>query len=220
MIVGSKPLNLPLYRLAITPAGLREESSSGTHISNERLEFLGDAILGAVIADQLYIKYPYRNEGFLTETRAKLVNREVLHGVGLKIGLKNLFSEQLSGRNFTQSKSLYGDMLEALIGAIYLDRGYGFTKKYIIERLLVHLDVNEAVNTTINYKSKAIEWAQKEGKSVEFKLLGVQGTQRLKEFRVALLIAGEEIAQGTGSNKKKAEQNACEKACDILNIDT
>lgn len=218
MMVGSKPFNIVLYRLAITPSGLQESTSNGFQISYERLEFLGDAVLGAVVADYLYLKYPYRNEGFLTETRSKLVNREVLHTVGMKIGLKRLFSQELDGRSFTQSKSLYGDMLEALVGAIYLDKGYTFTRKFILERLLIHFDIQEAVNTTINYKSKIIEWGQKESKAVHYKLLGVTGNQRLKEFTVALEIDGEEIAKGTGSNKKKAEQNASENACKVLNI--
>lgn len=219
MIVGSKPLNVSLYRLAITPSGLQESSANGFQISYERLEFLGDAVLGAVVADYLYLKYPYRNEGFLTETRSKLVNREALHHVGTKIGLKKLFTEELEGRSFAQSKSLYGDMLEALVGAIYLDRGYPFTRKFILAQLLVHFDIQEAVNTTANYKSKIIEWAQKEGKSAQYKLLDQRGNQRFKEFTVSLEIDGESIATGKGSTKKKAEQNASENACKILNIE-
>ncbi|MDN3202575.1 ribonuclease III [Algoriphagus sediminis] len=219
LIVGRKPLNLPLYRLALTPAGLGDQNAEGVAISNERLEFLGDAVLGSIVADYLYIKYPYRNEGFLTETRAKIVNRETLHQVGLKIGLRNIFSEELEGRSIVQGKSLYGDMLEALIGAIYLDRGYSFCKSYILERLLIHIDVEEAIRTTVNYKSKIIEWSQKEGKTVEFKLLNVSGNQRFKEFTVSLEIDQEEISQGKGPNKKKAEQDACENGCKVLDIE-
>ena len=218
MMTGSKPLSLSLYRLALTPAGLGDSNAKGVAISNERLEFLGDAVLGSVVADYLYIKYPYRNEGFLTETRSKIVNRETLHEVGIKVGLKKIFTEELDGRNLIQGKSLYGDMLEALIGAVYLDRGYAFSKKYILERLLIHIDIDEAIKTTVNYKSKIIEWSQKEGKNVEFKLMNVSGNQRFKEFTISLEIDQKEISQGKGPNKKKAEQEACENACKVLNI--
>ncbi|WP_332914054.1 ribonuclease III domain-containing protein [Algoriphagus boritolerans] len=113
MIIGRKPLNLSLYRLALTPSSLGEETSQGFRISNERLEFLGDAVLGAVIAEHLFKKFPYRDEGFLTETRSKLVNRETLNEIGIKIGLKNTLEQVVSKRQFTGNKSLFGDILEA-----------------------------------------------------------------------------------------------------------
>ena len=107
MMTGSRPFNLSLYKLALTPSGLGEETSRGFRISNERLEFLGDAFLGAVIAEHLFQKYPYRDEGFLTETRSKLVNRESLNETGIKIGLKNILVQEIGDRSFTGNKSLY-----------------------------------------------------------------------------------------------------------------
>jgi ribonuclease-3 len=218
LILGSKPLNLSLYRLALTPAGLGEETDKGFRKSNERLEFLGDAILGAVIAEYLFKKYPYRDEGFLTETRSKLVNRETLNEVGIKIGLKKTLQQVIDNRQFVGNKSLYGDILEAFLGAVYLDRGYAFSKKLILQRILIHLDLEGMVTTVSNHKSKLIEWSQREGNQVEFQVVQVNSNQRYKEFVVAIVVNGESIAQGKGETKKKAEQEASKNACEQLQI--
>lgn len=220
VMTGSQPFNLTLYKLALTPSGLAETSANGFVVSNERLEFLGDAILGAIVAEFLFNKYPYRDEGFLTETRSKLVNREMLNDTGRKIGLQKILQQEIEGRSFSGSKSLYGDILEAFIGAIYLDKGYPFTKNYVLNRLLINLNVEEMITTTTNYKSKIIEWAQKENKELDFKVLSIKGSQRFKEFLVALEVEGEEIATGKGATKKKAEQEASKNACEILKIAT
>lgn len=218
LILGSKPLNLSLYRLALTPAGLGEETDKGFRKSNERLEFLGDAILGAVIAEYLFQKYPYRDEGFLTETRSKLVNRETLNEVGIKIGLKKTLQQVVDNRQFVGNKSLYGDILEAFLGAVYLDRGYAFSKKLILQRILIHLDLEGMVATVSNHKSKLIEWSQREGNQVEFQVVQVNSNQRYKEFVVAIVVNGESLAQGKGETKKKAEQEASKNACEQLQI--
>jgi len=218
LILGSKPLNLSLYRLALTPAGLGEETDKGFRKSNERLEFLGDAVLGAVIAEYLFKKYPYRDEGFLTETRSKLVNRETLNEVGIKIGLKKTLRQVVDNRQFVGNKSLYGDILEAFLGAVYLDRGYAFSKKLILQRILIHLDLEGMVTTVSNHKSKVIEWSQREGNQVEFQVVQVNNNQRYKEFVIAIVVNGETIAQGKGETKKKAEQEAAKNACEQLQI--
>jgi len=218
LILGSKPLNLSLYRLALTPAGLGEETDKGFRKSNERLEFLGDAILGAVIAEYLFKKYPYRDEGFLTETRSKLVNRETLNEVGIKIGLKKTLQQVVDNRQFVGNKSLYGDILEAFLGAVYLDRGYAFSKKLILQRILIHLDLEGMVTTVSNHKSKVIEWSQREGNQVEFQVVQVNSNQRYKEFVVGIVVNGESLAQGKGETKKKAEQEASKNACEQLQI--
>ena len=218
LILGSKPLNLSLYRLALTPAGLGEETNKGFKKSNERLEFLGDAILGAVIAEHLFKKYPYRDEGFLTETRSKLVNRETLNEIGIKIGLKKTLQQVVDNRQFVGNKSLYGDIVEAFLGAVYLDRGYAFSRKLILQRILIHMDLDGMVTTVSNYKSKLIEWSQRENKQVEFKVLHVNSNQRFKEFVIELRVNDEAIAQGKGDTKKKAEQEASKNACELLQI--
>jgi ribonuclease-3 len=219
-MLGSKPFNLSLYKLSLTPAGLGEETTKGFRISNERLEFLGDAILGSVVAEYLFLKYPYRDEGFLTETRSKLVNRESLNKTGIKIGLKKILEIEIGERNFTGNKSLFGDILEAFIGAVYMDKGYVFTKSFILNRILLHMDLDDMIATTTNYKSKIIEWSQKFNKQIEYQVLTINGNQRFKEFVVALQVENEQIAQGKGSTKKKAEQEASKNACEILKIAT
>lgn len=220
IMLGSRPFNLSLYKLSLTPAGLGEETTKGFRISNERLEFLGDAILGSVVAEYLFLKYPYRDEGFLTETRSKLVNRESLNQTGIKIGLKKILEMEIGERSFTGNKSLFGDILEAFIGAVYMDKGYVFTKSFILNRILLHMDLDDMIATTTNYKSKIIEWSQKFNKQIEYQVLTINGNQRFKEFVVALQVENEQIAQGKGSTKKKAEQEASKNACEILKIAT
>lgn len=219
LIVGSKPLNLSLYKLALKHSSAAEEIKHGIKASNERLEFLGDAILGAVVAEHLFIKFPFRDEGFLTETRSRIVNRESLNQVGKKIGLPNIVDTDLSGKGFYTHKSIYGDTLEALVGAVYLDRGYGFCKRFILTRIITpHFDIENIISTTINFKSKIIEWSQKENKEIEFSLISVTGSQRFKEFLVELKIEQETFTEGKGATKKKAEQEAAKNACEKLNL--
>jgi ribonuclease-3 len=218
-MVGSKPFNLSLYKLALKHTSFAEETINGLKISNERLEYLGDAILGAVVAEFLFKKFPFRDEGFLTETRSRMVNREALNQIAIKIGLSKIIEKEFKGKNLSAHKSIYGDTLEAVVGAVYLDRGYDFCKKFILKRIIVHFDVDGIITTTSNFKSKIIEWSQKENKEVDFKTLSVTGNQRFKEFHVHLLVEGEVVAEGKGPTKKKAEQDASKNACEILNLD-
>ncbi|WP_194774156.1 ribonuclease III [Pararhodonellum marinum] len=219
MMVGRKPLNLSLYKLALKHSSAAEELKNGIKISNERLEYLGDAVLGTIIAEYLFHKFPYRDEGFLTETRSRIVNREALNQVGLKIGLSKLMQSEISIKGLHAHKSIYGDTLEALVGAVYLDRGYGFCRRFVIKRIMMnHFDLDNIISTTINFKSKVIEWAQKENVEVDFQLKSVSGGQRFKEFLVELWIKGEKFTEGKGSTKKKAEQEAAQNACEKLNL--
>ena len=218
-IVGSKPLNLSLYRLAFRHISASKEIKAGVKISNERLEYLGDAVLGTIVAEYLFQKFPYRDEGFLTETRSRIVNREALNHVGHKIGLPNIVASEMGGKVPFSFKSLYGDTLEALIGAIYLDRGYYFCRKFINNRLInPFFDLDNIIATTTNFKSKIIEWAQKDNKEIDFNLKSVEGTQRFKEFKVELNISGDSFSEGKGATKKKAEQEAARIACEKLQI--
>ncbi|WP_186756295.1 ribonuclease III [Echinicola salinicaeni] len=219
LIVGSKPLNLSLYKLALKHSSAAAEIKQGIKASNERLEFLGDAILGAIVAEHLFIKFPFRDEGFLTETRSRIVNRESLNQVGKKIGLPNIVDTDLTGKGFYTHKSIYGDTLEALVGAVYLDRGYSFCKRFILTRIITpHFDIENIISTTTNFKSKIIEWSQKESKEIEFSLISVTGSQRYKEFLVELKIEQESFSEGKGATKKKAEQEAAKNACEKLNL--
>lgn len=217
-LVGSKPFNLSLFKLAIKHASAAEESINGMKISNERLEYLGDAILGAIVAEFLFIKFPYRDEGFLTEIRSRMVNREALNQIAMKVGLSKIIEEEYKGKNLVSHKSIYGDALEALVGAVYLDRGYHFCKKFILKRIIIHFDLDNIIKTTSNFKSKVIEWSQKENFEVDFKTVSVSGNQRFKEFEVELVVNKEIVATGKGATKKKAEQEAAKNACEILHI--
>ncbi len=219
LIVGSKPLNLSLYKLAFRHASAAEEHKSGIKMSNERLEFLGDAVLGAIVAEHLFLKFPYRDEGFLTETRSRIVNRESLNQVGLKIGLAKIVESELSQKGLSSHKSIYGDTLEALVGAVYLDWGYNFCRKFVYNRIILpHFDLDDIINTTINFKSKVIEWSQKDNHVIDFVLKSVSNSQRFKEFVVELNVDGKLCTEGKGATKKKAEQEAAKYACEKLNL--
>ena len=183
--------------------------------SNERLEYLGDSILGMVVAEFLFTRYPYKDEGFLTEVRSKIVNRETMNKLSIKIGLRHLIQYHQSN-NASSIKSIYGDTLEALIGAIYLDRGFKTCKMFIIKKLLIpHFNFGELVNTTTNYKSKIIEWSQKSNKRVIFKLLKNAGKTN-GQFTVQVFIDEEALEIGYGFSKKKAEQDAARRTYDVV----
>jgi ribonuclease III len=218
-IVGQAPFNIDLYKLAISHTSVAKETPLGTKSSNERLEYLGDAILGAVVAEYLFKKFPYKSEGFLTEIRSRIVNRESLNRVGKKIGL-NKIVEYNSGRNSGHShKSLYGDALEALVGAVYLDKGFKPCKKFILYKIIQpHFDLEEIIEVNLNFKSSLIEWAQKDNKAIKFIIINEIGHTHQKEFTAQVVIDEKPISTGKGHSKKKAEQAAAEKACEELGI--
>jgi len=193
---------------------------NGTKNSNERLEFLGDAILGAVIADELFKRYPYKTEGFLTEMRSKIVSRVNLNQLAKKLGLDELIEYDNRIVNFpTKQSSLLGDAFEALIGAIYLDKGYEFTHNFLLMRIIKpHIDILTLETTETNFKSKLIEWCQRQGKEILFEIVPNGEGESLKLFTVNALVDGENKGVGRDYNKKNAEKLAAEKACEELGI--
>ena len=198
-----------------------QEKRKGFLESNERLEYLGDAVLGMVVAEYLFNKYPFKDEGFLTEVRSRIVNREHLNHLAKKIGLSDLieYSGGMKG-NILSFKSIYGDALEALIGACYLDKGYRISKKFILKNLIIaHVDIDLIISTNTNFKSKIIEWSQKENRNLLFDVHEMSGKNHFKKFEAVVLVDDEEICRGHGLSKKKAEQNAAEKSCQKLNIE-
>jgi ribonuclease-3 len=216
-IAGFTPKNLELYRLATRHSSVAKEDSNGYKESNERLEYLGDAILGAAVADFLFKKFPYRNEGFLTEMRSRLVNRESLNLLARKIGIGNIV--QFDNKNTQLQQVILGNTLEAIVGAIYLDKGYLKCKQFVISKLIApHYDLEDLVNSNSNFKSKLIEWSQREGKEVRFEIVSVQKGKVHKEFTAQVFVSGEAVGVGYGNNKKKAEQDAAFKTCEKLNI--
>lgn len=208
-----------LYRLAFRHKSVAQIVKKGVKNSNERLEFLGDAVLGSVVADVLFKMYPYEDEGFLTELRSKMVSRINLNALGRKLGFEQLVEFDTRVINTSRQSSLLGDAFEALIGAVYLDKGYDFTKEFLINRIIKsHIDIHTLEKTETNFKSKLIEWCQRHGKDIIFELTTNQQGENSKLFTVQANIDGEVLGSGKEFNKKTAEKLAAEKACEALGI--
>lgn len=219
-ITGITPVNMELYHMATQHRSIALENKQGFRESNERLEYLGDAILGSLIAEYLFKKFPFRDEGFLTEIRSRIVNRDMLNEVSKKMGVGEIVKFSGSNNMRMSYKSLYGDSLEALIGAIYLDHGYAKTRKFIIKKLLrQYYDLDQIVHTDLNYKSKIIEWAHRNGKELHFQVAESKSKKHNREFVAELMLDGKNIANGSGYSKKKAEQDAAKKSCEKLAIE-
>ena len=218
-ILGIKPLNINLYRLATQHSSVAKENIGGIKESNERLEYLGDAILSLIVADFLFKRYPYKEEGFLTEIRSRIVSRESLNQLGKKIGLDQIIAYHETSKHFQAYKSIMGDTLEALIGAVYLDKGYRACKRFVLKKLFSHyLDIENIINNNPNFKSRVIEWAHRNNKSIKFNILDVIENRHYKEFVAEVLIDNEPLGKGSGYSKKSAEQDAAANTCEILNI--
>jgi ribonuclease III len=225
-ITGTAPRVLSLYHLALThtsyvrPAGNGSKAAAPplrTHETNERLEFLGDAVLGSVVAEYLFKKFPYEAEGFLTELRARIVNRESLNMLAVRLGIDKLVKADRSqtGRH----RSLNGNALEALVGAVYLDRGYRPTRIFILDKIIKpFVDVTALSTTTANFKSKLIEWGQAQGRVIRFDLVSQQRQGGTTEFRSDVYLDDQLIASGAGLSRKASEQAAAEKSLAALGV--
>lgn len=219
LILGEKPSNLNVYQLAFRHTSVsRETAIEGFRESNERLEYLGDAVLGMVVAEFLFTKYPYKDEGFLTEIRSRIVNRETLNQISRKLGLDRLIEYDGNRKGMSPRSSMYGDALEAFVGAIYLDKGFRFTRKFILKKLLAHYDLENIIQNNVNFKSLVIEWAQREGKEIRFEIVEERGNRHHREFISQLIVEEVAFTTGNGFTKKKAEQAAAEKACEQLDL--
>ncbi len=208
-LLGFYPSNLKLYDLAFVHKSASAFDSQGNFVNNERLEFLGDAILGAIIADFLYNRFPQQDEGFLTKNRSKLVNRTFLTRLTFDMGL-NVFIDSNTTKNVDKSH-IYGDALEALIGAIYLDTDYQTTKFFVTKRILSQfVNMNEIEQKDTNFKSQLIEWSQKNKKELKFETIEEHLNDKSKQpkFIATVLINHAELGRGTGTSKKEAQQNA------------
>lgn len=213
-ITGAAPKNYSVYKLAFQHSSIH----NSVHSNNERLELLGDAVIDLVIADFLFRKYPYKSEGFLTEMRSKIVSREQLNRVALKIGLAELMQIRKGGTDLTKSNVL-GNALEALVGSIYVDSGYDDACNFFMNKILVpHYDVNDLESVVYNFKSKIIEWAQKNGKEAKFEMIEETEVKGKKIYKMGLFINSELISEDIDYSKKRAEQKASETACRKLGI--
>lgn len=220
-IVGKYPIKLSLYKLALSHSSAsRLHTSTGFRESNERLEYLGDAVLGAIVAEYLFKKYPFEDEGFLTEIRSRIVNRETLNEVARKLKIDELIQHDHNRKHLGTHRSMNGDALEAIVGAVYLERGFLFCKHFVIDRLIHnYYDLHQVITNNKNFKSTLLEWAQKEGKELKFELVKeINNRNGYREFIVDLTISNGMNIRANGLSKKKAEQSAAEKACQSLGI--
>jgi ribonuclease-3 len=216
-ILGYKPNNFRLYQLALIHKSASGQFSKKHTIHNERLEFLGDAILDSIVAEHLYTRYPDRDEGFLTQLRSKIVNRETLKRIALKMGIGNLLIARMTKDNH---KAIYGDALEALIGAIYLDRGYKKARKFVLKRILnFHINLEELSELEVDFKSRIIEWGQKNRKDINFSCHEqLDSDEKTPVFVSHLLVFDDIVGMGTGKSKKEAEQNAARQAIQMIGL--
>ena len=213
-ILGFKPGSISLYKTALTHRSFREAADE----NNERLEYLGDAVLSALIADYLFKRYPYKEEGYLTEMRSKMVNRQQLNEIAVRMGLKKItLYNKLDGS--LKASQIFGNTLEALVGAIYLDHGYKKAAKWVQEYIILpHMFMDDLENLEINHKNKLYGWANKNGKSLEFETLNEKLENGRRLFTVAAVLDGRNIAQGKAYNKKDASQIASQLAVEKLGI--
>ena len=227
LLTGIRPVRLTIYKEALTHSSVVDNSFNlvksnlpkSANFNNERLEFLGDAILDAVVAEVLFNRFPYRDEGFLTEMRTRIVNREQMGDLAFKIGLIELMDMKSElTKNPSALKGIGGNALEALIGAIYLDRGYTKAAWFIRHRLIgQYLDMDKLMSTAVSHKAVFMKWAQKQQKSIGWNYEVTDGSKN-ENHAVALIVDGETWFTEINKSRKKAEELCCEKACRKLDL--
>ena len=218
-ITGYYPRDIEYYKLAFVHRSKPIQLPAGRWVNNERLEYLGDAVLDLVVADYLYQRYPRKHEGFLTSTRAKIVQRESLNRVGLAMRMDTHVRAAMHSNS--HNSYINGNVLEALVGAFYLDHGYERCRKFVVERIVKqHFDLDELVKTDQNFKSRLIEWTQKYHVSIEFELVDtLLDNDNNPMFKTAVILAGHYAADSTGYSKKESHQGASQKALERLGSD-
>ena len=208
-ILGFKTTDTSLYLEALT-----HKSVKGRIVHNERLEFLGDAVFGSVVADFVFREFPNENEGFLTQTRSKIVSRKTLNAIALQINLNTVLKHQVNSNRY-----IFGNALEALIGAVFLDKGYQFTSNYIEDKLIrPHLDIHQLVKEVSSHKGKLLEWGQAQKNQVVFKLVSSEGKNHEKSYKVMVMIGQKKYADAVGTSIKRAEELAAKRALKKLVI--
>lgn len=213
-ILGIKPKNFLVFYAAINHRSTKDTQNQ----NNERLEYLGDAVLGTVVAHYLYNRYPMKEEGFLTEMRSKMVNRLYLNEVALKMGINRIALYNKSD-NSLKTSGIFGNTLEALIGAVYLDQGYEKTQKWILKNIIFpHMSIETLELLEINQKNKLIGWASRNNKELIFQIEeeSIEGTRKI--FIMNTVLDGEVFSKGKGYNKKEASQAAATAAIEKLGL--
>jgi ribonuclease-3 len=213
-ILGFFPKNIEYYEEALCHKSIRGESRYHNRLTNERLEFLGDGVLNAIIADVVFKKYPKRPEGFLSQTRSKIVKREMMDRIALELGLHKFIVSSSALKMQIRKNHISGNALEAFIGAIYLDRGYRRAFRFIEKKILkACVDIDDIAVKDQNYKSKILEWAQKNRIKISYETVEEKIDERHNHiFSSRILLDGEEMGTGTGFSKKEAEQKAARQA--------
>jgi len=210
-ILGFKPNKIEFYKKAFTHRSMNKRDKEGTPINYERLEFVGDAMVGSIIATHLFNEVPQGDEGYLTKMRSKIVSREHLNELGKELNLIDLLESKIPKSNF--GNNIHGNLFEALVGAIFLDRGYAYCEKFIYSRVIIpHVDIIKLEGKVISYKSLLIEWCQKEKKTFDYHVYEDTGNDTLRHFSVKLSIDGKVIAKARATSKKKAEEKASKRA--------
>jgi len=214
-IFGFRPGNIFLYQLALRHRSATMKINPRIKLSNERLEYLGDAMLGAIVAEYLFKKFPLKDEGFLTEMRSKIVNREQLNKLVSKLGIEELIYVTNARQNVP--KNLCGDAFEALVGAIYLDKGYAACRKVIVNRIIkMHYDIDELVSVHVNYKSLLLEWSQYEKNKLEFRASTLFQKGHARQYKVEVIIDDFPYASAVDYTIRGAEKIASAKTWEML----
>lgn len=214
LFLGMKPGNPKLYEAALSHKSVKELPGE----NNERLEYLGDAVLSSIVADYLFKKYPYKGEGFLTEMRSKMVNRHQLNDIALKMGLRKLTQYNRFDTTL-KSSQIFGNTLEAIIGAIYIDKGYVRTRNWVLKNILIpHFFMDDLEQKEINLKNKLIGWASKNGKKLDFETINEKVENGRRIFTIAVIIDGIKVGEGKGFNKKDANQAAVQQVIHSLKL--
>ena len=210
-ILGFKPTELKYYKKAFTHRSSNKLDEKGNPFNYERLEFLGDAMLGAVIASHLYLEVPGGDEGYLTKMRSKVVSREHLNELGKDLNLIELIESKIATTQF--GDNIHGNLFEALIGAIFLDKGFKYCEKFIYKRVIIpYVDIAQLEGRVISYKSLLIEWCQKEKKTFNYNVYEDSGNDEIRHFSVKLSVDNKVIAKARATSKKKAEEKASKRA--------
>lgn len=219
-ILGFYPRNIELYQMALSHKSIHFKNKKGKPVNNERLEFLGDAILDAIVGDIVYKHFPGKREGFLTNTRSKLVQRETLNKIAQEIGLSRLIYS--SGRNFSHNSYMAGNAFEALIGALYLDRGYNLCMRFMQEKILTKMvNIDTVAYKEVNFKSRLIEWAQKNKMTIAFNLLEQKKDDEGNPvFKYCVVIEGIKCNSASGFSKKESQQLASEETLEYIKKNT
>ena len=206
-ILGFSPKNEDLFVNAFTHRSMNLKDSKGNPINYERLEFVGDAMISAVIASYLYVEVPHGDEGYLTKMRSKIVSRQHLNEIGKSLKLISLVKSRIPKENF--GNNIHGNLFESLVGAIYLEKGYNYCKTFIYKTIITpHVDIEQLEGRVISYKSLLIEWCQKEKKTFFYDVYEDTGNDTLKHFSVKLSIDNKVVSKGRATSKKKAEEIA------------